>query len=143
MKPKYIKKFFCISALIFLSFLNFSIIKAETLSGDVETFKESQEQHFLDKAGLEDDITIGEIVATLIQAVLGFLAIIFVVLILYAGFKWMTAGGNEEQIKEARETIKKAIIGLIIIIAAYSITYFVFSALGDAAGGTGGPTGSP
>lgn len=80
---------------------------------------------------------IGLIMATVIKAFLGLLGIIFIVLMITAGYKWMTAGGNEEKIKEAQEMIKKAIIGLIIIVAAYAITHFIFNALPW--GGTGGP----
>lgn len=74
-------------------------------------------------------ITIGMVIAGVIRASLGLLALIFVILTIVSGFRWMTAGGNEEQIKSARETLKTAIIGLIIVLAAYSITYFIFKYL--------------
>lgn len=73
--------------------------------------------------------TIGQVMASLISAVLGFLGVIFIVLILSAGFKWMTAGGNEENVKKAQETLKRATIGLIIILASYAITYTIFNQL--------------
>lgn len=76
------------------------------------------------------------IVAIVIKAFLGLLGIIFLVLIIYAGFEWMTAQGDEEKVTKAKDTLTRAIIGLVIIIAAYSITYFVFNALpGGGAGG--------
>lgn len=75
------------------------------------------------------DMTVGQIVATVIQIALSLLAVIFLILIVFAGFKWMTAGGNEEQIKKSTATIKAAVIGLIIILAAYTITYFIFQQL--------------
>lgn len=75
------------------------------------------------------DITVGQLVAQIIRVALSFLAIIFLVLIVFAGFKWMTAGGNEEQIKKSTATIKAAVIGLVIVLAAYTITYFVFQQL--------------
>ena len=64
--------------------------------------------------------------ANIIGVALGLLGTICVVLMLYAGFKWMTAGGNEENVKEAQSTIKYAVIGLLIILSAYAITRFVF-----------------
>ncbi len=70
-----------------------------------------------------------QIVQYVISAFLGLLGIIFLVLIIYAGYSWMTAQGDEEKVKVAKDTLTRAIIGLIIIIAAYSITYFVFSNL--------------
>jgi hypothetical protein len=41
----------------------------------------------------------------------------------------MTAGGDEQKVTKAKDSIRRAIIGLIIIVAAYGITYFVFMAL--------------
>jgi hypothetical protein len=63
--------------------------------------------------------------ANIIGVALGLLGTICVVLMLYAGFKWMMAGGNEENVKEAQNIIKYAVIGLIIILSAYAITKFV------------------
>lgn len=65
-------------------------------------------------------------VIQIINTVLGLLGIITIVLILYAGFKWMTSQGNEEEISSAQKIIKAAVLGLIIILSAYSITLFVF-----------------
>ena len=75
---------------------------------------------------------IANIIQTVISAFLGLLGIIFLVLIIYAGFEWMTAQGEEEKVTKAKDTLTRAVIGLIIIIAAYSITYFVFQSLSGA-----------
>jgi cytochrome bd-type quinol oxidase subunit 2 len=72
------------------------------------------------------------IVARIIKIFLGLLGIIFVILILVAGFKYMTAGGNEEKVKQSVAQIRNAIIGLFIIIAAYSITIFITNSLSEA-----------
>ena len=82
-------------------------------------------------------ISIGSLAAQIIQVVLGLLAVIFLVLLIVAGFQWMTAAGNEEQVKKSLATMKSAIIGLIIILAAYAITYFIFTYLPFSAGSTG------
>lgn len=83
------------------------------------------------------------IIQTAISAFLGLLGIIFLVLIIYAGFEWMTAQGDEEKVTKAKDTLTRAVIGLVIIIAAYSITYFVFSSLpsGDGSGANGSVVG--
>ena len=87
---------------------------------------------------------VASIVGIVIQAFLGLLGVIFLVFILYAGFNWMTAGGDEEKVKKAGETIRRAIIGLIIVVSAYAITYFVFKYMPwGAGGGAGGPGGTP
>ena len=68
-------------------------------------------------------------IATIIKAGLGLLGIIFIILLILAGFNWMTAAGDEEKVTKAKNTITRAVIGLIIIIAAYAITVFVFKNL--------------
>jgi len=84
---------------------------------------------------------LANVIATIIKVVLGFLATIFLVLIVIAGFQWMTAGGNEEQIKSARSRMVNAIIGLVIVLMAYAITYFIFQQLPfGGGGGTGTAT---
>jgi hypothetical protein len=64
-----------------------------------------------------------------IKILLSLVGIIFVVLMVYAGYNWMTSAGEEEKITTAKDTIRSAIIGLIIIISAYAITGFVVGSL--------------
>jgi len=61
-----------------------------------------------------------------IKAFLSLLGIIFIILIIWAGYNWMTAGGNEEKISKATNTITRAIIGLIITISSYAIWRFIY-----------------
>ena len=77
-------------------------------------------------------------VAKIIRAVLGLLGIIAVVIVLYAGFLWMTAGGNDEQIGKAKQWLINGIIGLAIILSAFAITQFVISKLAGATDLNGG-----
>ena len=51
--------------------------------------------------------------------------------IVYGGFLWMTAHGNEEQVTKAKNLITAALIGLVIILSAYAISVFVISKLGQ------------
>lgn len=62
---------------------------------------------------------------TLIGAALSFIGIIFLILIIYGGFQWMTAGGNEEQVTKAKVLIISAVVGLMIIASAYLATKFI------------------
>ena len=75
--------------------------------------------------------------SSIIKTVLSLLGFIFVVLIIYAGILWMTAGGKEEQVKKAGNIITRAVIGLVIVVLAYAITYFVFANLPSGGGGAG------
>lgn len=80
-------------------------------------------------SGFNTGTSVGLIIANIITIVLSLLGIIFVILVITSGFGWMTAGGNDEKIKKSQERLKSAIIGLIIIVAAYAITYFIFKQL--------------
>jgi len=64
-------------------------------------------------------------VANMINTLLGLLGLLAVILVLYAGFTWMTAAGNEEKVKKAQQTLIRATIGIVIILSAYIITNFI------------------
>jgi uncharacterized protein with PQ loop repeat len=65
--------------------------------------------------------TVATIAGTIINIVLSFLGIIFVVLIIYAGILWMTAQGDEAKVEKAQKIMSSAIIGLIITISCWAI----------------------
>ncbi|MBI5622057.1 hypothetical protein HY933_04320 [Candidatus Falkowbacteria bacterium] len=70
----------------------------------------------------------GQILALLgsiIRWILMVIGLVFFILIIYAGVQWMTASGNEEQLTKAKGILQSAIIGLVIVFAAYAITLFV------------------
>ncbi len=63
--------------------------------------------------------------AKIINVVLGFLGIIVLGLVLFSGFQWMTSGGDEKKVGDAKKRLTNAIIGLIIILAAWSLTRYL------------------
>ncbi|MBI5072061.1 hypothetical protein HZB93_04225 [Candidatus Falkowbacteria bacterium] len=75
--------------------------------------------------GEEEPRDVTEIVGGIIKTALSIMGIVAAILIIYAGYVWMTARGKEERVTKAKETLEAAIIGLIIIMAAYAFTYFV------------------
>ncbi|HOX97540.1 MAG TPA: pilin [bacterium] len=96
----------------------------------------------LDKIGesggmAKTDLT--TLIANLIKVILSILGVILVVLIIYAGFKWMTAGGESKGATEAKTILQNAIIGLVIIVAAWAITTFVVDSLKKSVGDQTGP----
>ncbi len=79
-------------------------------------------------------------IANIVRVFFGLIGITMVGLMIYAGFLWMSAGGNPEQIKKSQQMIKNAAIGLVIIMSAYAIAEFIFRVLlGGLGGGLGGP----
>jgi hypothetical protein len=91
-----------------------------------------------------DEFSVSRIAGTGVNIFLSLLGIIFIVLMLYGGFLWMTGRGNEERLTKAKELIQAAIIGLIIITAAYAISFFVFGRIASQTltTPTGGSSGS-
>jgi uncharacterized protein YpmB len=71
-------------------------------------------------------------IAKIIRVALGMLGIIFVVIMLFAGFEWMTAGGNDEKVSQAKKRIYSGAIGLLIIFTSFSLTNFVINKLVNA-----------
>ena len=66
-------------------------------------------------------------IGTVLSLFFSFLSLIFLILTIYAGILWMTAQGDTGQVTKAKETLIRAIVGLVISIAAYGITYFVMN----------------
>lgn len=65
------------------------------------------------------------VIAEIIKIFLSLLGIIFIILMIYAGYLWMTAGGNDEQVAKSKMIIRNCLIGLMIALSAYAITYYV------------------
>ena len=89
-----------------------------------------------DAAGYETEGAPGRmdlIVAKGIQTVLSLLGVIFLILMIYGGFQWMTARGNEQQLEKAKNVITASVIGLIIVLSSYAISYFVVSKMSNSA----------
>lgn len=74
------------------------------------------------------------IIARIINITLLFLGVIAVGLIVYAGFLWMTSGGSEDKIDDAKKILRNAIIGLAIILSSWGIASFILSRLMQATG---------
>ncbi len=71
------------------------------------------------------------IAGTVISAFLSILGIVFLGFIVYGGYTWMTARGDSAKIDMAKGVIRTSIIGLVIILSAYAISYFVLSQIGS------------
>jgi len=76
-----------------------------------------------------------ETVSRIINVALGMLGIVAVVIVLWGGFRWMTAGGNEEKVGEARKIIFSGVIGIAIILSAWALANFVLKQLYEATTG--------
>jgi len=92
-------------------------------------------------AQLPTNTSIAGIIGQIIYAILGFLGVIFIILLIYGGFIRMTAQGAPDKIKTSTGIITSAIVGIIIILASYTITAFVLTNIEDSVGSGGSSTG--
>ena len=88
-----------------------------------------------------NEVTLGTASPTLValnlmNAALSLLAAVCVGLLVYAGFLWVWARGNQEEVTKAKDIIQGTVIGLVIVLAALGITQFVFTTVGDITGAT-------
>ena len=64
-----------------------------------------------------------------VNAALRFLGIIFIGLMLYGGYNWMSASGDEQKLNRAKDTIRRAIIGIVIVVSSFTIWRFIVEKL--------------
>jgi len=75
-----------------------------------------------------------ETIMEIVNVALGFLGVLAILIILWGGFRWMTAGGSEDKVAEAKKIIVAGVIGIIIVLSALAIVNFVISQLVVATG---------
>ncbi|MCH2188296.1 hypothetical protein MK079_00505 [Candidatus Gracilibacteria bacterium] len=78
---------------------------------------------------LETERSASEYVQDVVAYILSFLAIITVVVIIYAGFVILTSVGNDEKVSSAKNTLLSSLIGLGLIFLAFPIAQFIIDVL--------------
>ena len=120
------KKIFIYSILaVVFSFAVLTPVMALNLGG--ELLKNTATQAGYDPA--TGNTTLSANIGSFIKIALSFVGVIFLALMVYAGFLWLTARGESEPVEKAGKIIKTAVIGFIITVGAYSITNFVVPAI--------------
>lgn len=115
------------------------VVIATALFGASEVL--AQGQLGLDQAQGEIGLGSGNLtlmIARIIKGFFGLLGILAVVLVSYGGFVWMTAGGNEEKVTQAKKIIMNGTIGLMIILMSFAIASFAINAITNGVNGTSG-----
>jgi len=133
--PYFFKVLFCLGLVVVTLSLAGHLVSAADDYGLGDTVKAAG-------TGIKKIDSIPNLIGRIIQLVLGFVGTIFFLLMVYAGILWMTARGNEKTAEKAKEMIFQAIIGIVIITAAYALTTTVLGAItGTGDSGTTGPSG--
>ena len=50
---------------------------------------------------------------------------VFIFIVIMSGYQWMTAQGNEQNVTKAKDSMTRAVIGLIVVISSYAIWVFI------------------
>lgn len=72
-----------------------------------------------------ENLEIGTIIKWFLQILIIAAALVFFIWLVLGGIKWITSGGNPEKVEEARNQITAALIGLIIVFAAWAIARLI------------------
>jgi hypothetical protein len=113
-------------AIFFLSFVSLAPAQAANLDN---AFRGTINAVAANNYNTNTDIY--QIVGTVVQTLLGLLGVIFILLIVYGGVIWMTSEGDEAKVEKAQKILRNAIIGLVITLAAYAISFFIVNALNN------------
>ena len=68
-----------------------------------------------------------DVITTIINVMLFIAGALAVIMIIYGGIRYITAHGDEKQVKVAKDTIVYSVTGLIIAILAYALVTFIFN----------------
>lgn len=112
----------------------------QLIKSDLKKEIDARTDRFNNKVGFQN-VELPVVIATIVQALMSLLAILFMGLIFYGGYVWMMARGNEQEVERGRGIIRHAIIGLAVTLSSYAIGYFVLYWLSTAGTGQGAPTG--
>ncbi len=103
---------------------SFSFVSV-SLAADDYGLSKTANRAGLDKYGDSVPNLVGSVIGT----ALSLIGVLFFILMVYGGFLWMTDHGKEEQVTKAKDTIIAAVIGMVVVLASYAITTFVFRSI--------------
>ena len=112
-------KLITIIGLLFLSLIVNHVHAEESV--DLMTKIEEQNTNFAAAAGLGEQNDLEKSIINIINVILTFIGLFFIIMIIISGFQWMTSGGNEETITKAKKRITSSIIGVAIVLGAWVI----------------------
>lgn len=113
-----------IMAVILFCVLALPIMVGATIRTDIKANLENTKLN--DQLGGSD---LPVLVGKIITVMLSLLGVVFVVLVIYAGFKWMTSQGDAAKVDKAKAMLVQSVIGLIIMLISYGITNFVIDSI--------------
>ena len=89
--------------------------------------------------GLQGKSNLPALVGMFINVFLSIIGIVFVALLIYGGFVYMTAAGEKERVTKGTNIIRQSVIGLVIVVSSYAISTFVINSIAKGPGTTPTP----
>ena len=74
-------------------------------------------------------VSVPVVAGRIVNAFLLIVGSIFLIIIIYGGFVWMTAAGNEAKVAKGRKTLSWGVMGIIVIFLAWMLVAFIFETL--------------
>ncbi|MEK7607267.1 MAG: hypothetical protein AAB444_03680 [Patescibacteria group bacterium] len=105
------------------------VVTTPGLGGAGKVFQETAKGAGFIKPAEAPEVVVGRY----IQSGLIMMGTIFGLLVVYAGYLWMTARGNAEFVTKAKDILINASIGIVIVMGAYAVTSFVVNRVIEAA----------
>lgn len=136
MNKKLFRHLFAFLLLITLNFSIYHVVNAGILKNVQDGGLTEIGKTGFETTGTPVDIRIT--IAKILNRVLGFLGIIFVALIMYAGFMWMTAQGDSKKVDTAKGYLQNGVIGLVIILSSMMLADFIMGCVVNVTGNGGG-----
>ncbi len=124
-----------------------STVQAQPSDGSGESAGAVSEEalnRFLGGSGYGDKQTAestGAVIAQIIQTILSLTGVVFLILAVIAGLRWMLAGGNDEQVEKSKTQLRNAVIGFALTMFAFTITYMIVIFTGVSGGYDGSNLG--
>ncbi len=123
-----ISYFFIVAVILFFIFPIFSA-QAKKCEGIFNCFGLHDVASIANFEAISPTNTLPIIIGKIVQVILSFVGVIFMLLVIYASFMWMVSGGNDEKVGKAKKLIFTASIGLLLILSGYIITRLVVDTL--------------
>lgn len=114
--------------IVFILLIGIYIFAAPVFAGDT-TFAEGLKKT-AEGPGLVPDSetkTVESVIGQYLGVFFGYVSIVFLIMIVYGGIMWMTAGGTPQNVEKARKTLIHAAIGLVVTLLAYQVTAYVIT----------------
>lgn len=117
---------------VLIGVMSLAVLVLPMVAGAQSTFGQDEMAELQGASGLGDR-SLPELIGLIINVILSFLGIVAVIIVIGGGFMWMTAGGDDGKVTNAKNMIRNGIVGIVIVVASYAVANFVIAQLSEIA----------